>query len=344
MLQLQHLKWLGNMHRLLLICLIIISFVSCLKSEGYKKKLNVPYQKMEPKEVEIIEFNKALFALDTADFEAEYRAIIPQFQAFLIENPDDDEVAYMKDFVTDTFMFKINELVEETFPDIEHVADDVRDVYQHFRYYYPEETMPPTFTYVSGTYYNRPISIDDDYVLIGLDFYLSNKDLVYDKIGFPRYMSRRCQPVALTRDLAEELYYHIYVNKVNQKSVLAEMIEHGKKLFFIEAMNPSLPDSVILGYSRQQMEWADDNEGAVWAAVVGNNMLYNNVLDHRRMLFNDGPFTAPFGNDSPSRLGDYLGLQIVRSFMSNNDETLTNMLKLTDYQDVLQRSQYKPRK
>ena len=122
------------------------------------------------------------------------------------------------------------------------------------------------------------------------------------------------------------------------------MVEHGKELYFIEAMNPSLPDSVILGYSRQQMEWAEDNEGAVWAAVVGNNMLYNNVLDHRRALFNDGPFTAAFGNDSPARLGDYLGLQIVRSFMTNNDVMLTEFMKMTDYQDILQKSQYKPRK
>lgn len=324
--------------------IVLLVFVSCTKSVGYKKNLDVPYQKMEPKEVEIVEFNKALFAIDTANFENEYRAILPQFSAVLIENPDENEIGYMKEFVTDTFMLKINELANETFPDIELIADEVRDVYQHFRYYYPENPVLPVYTYISGTYYNRPISVSNECILIGLDFYLSNKDLVYDKIGFPRYQSRRFQPFSLTKDLAEEFYYLTFGNRINQKSVLAEMIEQGKKYYFIEAMNPSLPDSVILGYSSRQMEWADDNEGQVWAAVVGNKMLYNNVLDQKRMLFNDGPFTAAFGNDSPSRLGDYLGLQIVRSFMSNNDETLTNLMKLTDYQDILQRSKYKPRK
>lgn len=323
---------------------LVLVFVSCSKSAGYKKKLNVPYQKMEPKEVTIVEFNKALFAIDTANFEEEYLAILPQFSDFLIDDPDEVEVGYMKDFVTDTFMLKINEMVDETFPDIELVADEVRDVYQHYRYYFPEWMPVPTYTYVSGTYYNRPISIGDECVMIGLDFYLSNKDLVYDQIGFPRYQSRRMQPVALTRDLAEAFYYHTYGNRINQKSVLAEMVEHGKELYFIEAMNPSLPDSVILGYSRQQMEWAEDNEGAVWAAIVGNNMLYNNVLDHRRLLFNDGPFTAAFGNDSPARLGDYIGLQIVRSYMTNNDVLFNEMMQITDYQDVLEQSQYKPRK
>lgn len=322
---------------------LAILVISCSKQEGYKKKLNVPYQKMEPRVVEIVEFNKALEAIDTADFANGYKAVIPLFP-FLIENPGDEEIGYMKEYVTDTFLLKINSLVEGTFPYIEEVEDEVKGVYQHYKYYYPEWDVPPTFTYVSGVYYNRPVSISADYVLIGLDFYLSNKDLVYDRIGFPRYISRRCQPCALPRDLAEELYYHTFGNRINQKTVLAEMIEQGKRLYFIEAMDPSLPDSVILGYSAAQMKWARDNEGAVWAAVIGENMLYGNVLEQRRMLFGDGPFTAAFGKEAPARLGDFLGLKIVRSFMSNNDETFTQLMNMKDHQDILQRSQYKPRK
>ncbi|MBP5643295.1 MAG: hypothetical protein J6X10_03565 [Bacteroidales bacterium] len=326
------------------ILILLAVFVSCTKSEGYKEKMDVPYQKMEPQRLEIVEFNKALFALDTANFEEEYRAILPQFQAILIENPDEEEIGYMKDFVTDTFMVKINELVNETFPNITPVTNGVKGVYQHYKYYYPDFVVPPTFTYVSGIYSNRPDVVSEESVMIGLDFYLSNKDLVYDKLGYSRYQSRRMQPFSLMRDLAEEFYYTTYGNRVNQKNVLAEMVEQGKRYYFIEAMDPSLPDSVILGYSSQQMAWAEDNEGMVWAAIVGNNMLYNNVLDQKRMLFNDGPFTAAFDNNAPARLGDFIGLQIVRSFMSNNDEDFVDLMQMTDYQDILQRSQYKPRK
>lgn len=324
--------------------LFVLALLSCSKSNGYKKKLDINCKNLEPQTLEIVEFNKVLFAIDTADFDAEYRAILPQFQAFLIENPSEEEVGYMKDFVKDTFMLKINGLVCETFPDIRLVANEIKGVYQHYKYYYPEFDVPPTYSYVAGIYYNRPHSISPECALLGLDFYLSNKDLVYDRIGFPRYFSRRCQPAYLTRDFAEELYYHKFGDRMNQKNVLDEMISQGKMYYFIEAMNPSLPDSVIMGYSKSQMEWADDNEGAVWAAVVGNNMLYSNNLEQRRLLFNDGPFTAAFSENAPARLGDYFGLQIVRSFMSNNDETLQNLMEMTDYQDIFQRSRYKPRK
>lgn len=324
--------------------LFVLALLSCSKSNGYKKKLNVNCKNLEPQKLEVVEFNKVLFGLDTANFEEEYLAILPQFEAILIENPNEEEIGYMKDFVTDTFMLRINELVCETFPDIDKVSEDIKGVYQHYKYYYPEFNVPPTFTYVSGVYTNRPHTIDDESALIGLDFYLNNKDLVYDRIGFSRYFSRRCQPIYLTRDFAEELYIHKFGNRKKQKTVLDEMVARGKMYYFIEAMNPSLPDSVIMGYSKSQMEWAQDNEGAVWAAVVGNNILYSNNVEQRRMLFNDGPFTAAFSENSPARLGDFIGLQIIRSFMSNNDETLQNLMEMTDYQDIFQRSRYKPRK
>ena len=325
--------------------LFTLFLVSCLKSEGYKKKLDVPYQKMEPQKVEILEYNKALFAVDTADFEDGVLAIRPQFSALLGDTLNANEMMYLKDFVTDTFIMKINKLAEETFPNISPVSDKVKSVYQHFNYYFPEFKIPPTYTYISGINYdNGPVMITNESVMISLDFYLSNKDLVYDIIGMPRYVSRRCQPSALTRDVAEAIYYSYIFMDIKAKNVLKEMIDRGKKYYFIEAMDPTLNDSVILSYSTQQMEWAQDNEGQVWATIVGNNMLYANGFEQYRLLFNDGPFTAAFAEEAPARLGDFIGLRIIRSFMSNNDETLQKLMKNTDYQDIFQRSQYKPRK
>lgn len=334
-------KWVNR----IVVLVLLFLFVSCSKTAGYKKNLNVDCRNLEPQTVEVLEYNKALFAIDTADFEAGIRAIRPQFQALLGDTLESYEMVYLKEFVTDTFIMRINELVEESFPDSDAVSDKVKGVYQHFKYYYPEMTMPPTFTYVSGINFdNGPVMISPEAVMISLDFYLSNKDLVYDKVGMPRYVSRRCQPASLTKDLAEAMYYSYVFMDVKAKNVLKEMIDRGKKYYFIEAMDPTLNDSVLLGYSSQQMEWAQDNEGQIWATIVGNNMLYANGFEQYRVLFNDGPFTAAFSDSAPARLGDFVGLQIVRSFMSNNDESLQSLMQMTDYQDILQRSQYKPRK
>lgn len=322
-----------------------VSFLSCSKSDSYKKKLNVNCKNVEPRQLEIMEYNKALFSIDTADFETGLQSIRPQFSALLGDTLETSDILFIKNFVTDTFAMRINELVEETFHNLEIVSNKVKDVYQHLRYYYPEVTLPPTFTYVSGINFdNGPVMISPEAVMISLDFYLSNKDFVYDKVGMPRYVSRRCQPASLSKDLAESLYYTYCHDNIKNKNVMMEMIARGKKHFFIEAMEPSMNDSVLLGYSSRQMEWAQDNEGEVWATIVGNNMLYANSFEQYRVLFNDGPFTAAFSENAPARLGDFIGLQIIRSFMSNNDESLRQLMEMTDYQDILQRSRYKPRK
>ncbi len=122
------------------------------------------------------------------------------------------------------------------------------------------------------------------------------------------------------------------------------MVEKGKMYYFVEAMNPSLPDSVILGYSEKQMEWAKYNEGNIWASLVGDNLLYANKFNEYQQFFGDGPFTQAFSNDAPSRLGEFIGLQIVRSYMNNNDVTLQELMNNKDLLQIFQDSNYKPKK
>ena len=62
------------------------------------------------------------------------------------------------------------------------------------------------------------------------------------------------------------------------------------------------------------------------------------------MFFGDGPFTQAYSNDAPSRLGEFFGLNIMRSYASNHDFDLQTLMKRKDLQDILQDSGYKPKK
>ena len=97
--------------------LVSILFVSCSKSDGYKKILNVDCRNCEPRQMEVLEYNKALFGIDTADFEEGIREIQPQFKALLGDTLDSADMMYLKDYVTDTFILKLNELAMRAFPD-----------------------------------------------------------------------------------------------------------------------------------------------------------------------------------------------------------------------------------
>jgi hypothetical protein len=62
------------------------------------------------------------------------------------------------------------------------------------------------------------------------------------------------------------------------------------------------------------------------------------------MFFGDGPFTQTYSNDAPSRLGEFYGLNIVRSYFSDHDISLQDLMEQSDLQGLFQESGYKPRK
>jgi uncharacterized protein YjaZ len=48
-------------------------------------------------------------------------------------------------------------------------------------------------------------------------------------------------------------------------------------------------------------------------------------------------------NESPGRLGQYIGWQIVKAYMENNDVSLMDMLQ-KDAAEIFNNSKFKPRK
>lgn len=334
------------MKKLFFVVTFIFSLVllSCENTKSYKDKLQVHYENLDPQELTVKKYNEALFSIDTADFVNGLKTIKDDYLIFLGGDLDNaDAVSYLKAFAVDTFCIRLNELVEDRFSDDDELREEIKSVYQRLNYYYPGMEFPDTYFYVSGIDYEMPaVMIQPDGILISLDYYLGNEDKLYDYIGMPRYRSVRCQPSYITRDLAQAFYDNFLAGRIAQKDVLSGMINAGKQLYFIEAMNPALPDSVLMGYSSKQMQWAKQYEADVWAAMVGNNMLYENDMMTFRNFFGDGPFTQSFSKEAPARLGEYIGLQIIRSYMTHNEVSLQDLLSNDDVQQIFQDSQYKP--
>ena len=126
-------------------------------------------------------------------------------------------------------------------------------------------------------------------------------------------------------------------------NLLDHMIHEGKLMYFSQAMMPDEPDTLIAGYSNEQLKWCRANEGAMWTYLVENKMLYSSKQMDIVRFINDGPRTSSFSEESPGRVGAWLGWQIVRKYMKKNPEvTLPQLIYETDYQSILNRSAYQP--
>ena len=333
-----------NITKALALLFLFLIMASCHEQEAaYKSKLNI---KPESYDLEFDRYEEVLFNLDTARFQEELMKIQDRYRVFLSGDLNNSEaVQYLKDFATDPFSILLYNKVKTAFPDLKQVEPVVEDVFAHFHYYYPDIELPKkAFTCITGVHPDEPpVQIINDQLVISLDWYLNDEE-VYDQIGMPRYMSLRRNKLTLAKEVAEQLYMYYLYEWRKQGQVLGEMVFYGRRNFFIEAMCPELPDSVLLGYSSDQWRWAVENEGQVWADIVGNRRLYEAGLDTYMMFFGDGPFTQAYSNDAPSRLGEFFGLNITRSYFSNNEISLQDLMQRKDLQNIFQDSGYKPKK
>ena len=333
-----------NITKALALLFLFLIMASCHEQEAaYKSKLNI---KSESYDLEFDRYEEVLFNLDTTRFQEELMKIQDRYRVFLSGDLNNSEaVQYLKDFATDPFSILLYNKVKTAFPDLKQVEPVVEDVFAHFHYYYPDIELPKkAFTCITGVHPDEPpVQIINDQLVISLDWYLNDEE-VYDQIGMPRYMSLRRNKLTLAKEVAEQLYMYYLYEWRKQGQVLGEMVFYGRRNFFIEAMCPELPDSVLLGYSSDQWRWAVENEGQVWADIVGNRRLYEAGLDTYMMFFGDGPFTQAYSNDAPSRLGEFFGLNITRSYFSNNEISLQDLMQRKDLQNIFQDSGYKPKK
>jgi len=82
----------------------------------------------------------------------------------------------------------------------------------------------------------------------------------------------------------------------------------------------------------------------MWSFFIKRKILYSTDYQEIMQFTNDGPFTTGFAKESPSRTGNWIGLQIVRSYMEKNKNiTIEQLMGIPDAQKILAASAYKPK-
>ena len=192
-------------------------------------------------------------------------------------------------------------------------------------------------------FFEQPIIFLNGSMIVAIDLYLDPQFPLYLKLGLPYYKIKWMQPKSLPVDIMKAMYFQHLNPPSTPRTLLDRMIETGKMLAYLDAVLPATEDEFKISYTPEQLKWAQNNETDIWAFLVSNKMLYSTDYQSQTKLIQDGPFTTGFSNDSPPRLGVYMGWQIVNAYLKNNPEvTMEQLINNTDAQDILQRSGYKP--
>lgn len=329
--------------RFSLLLIIIVVIGGC---NWHKDRLQIDVSGIRIPDVKIHRYDRDLYKIPVNDLQAGLKKIQNEYYFFLgTDLNDEKKLEEMKSYLENPRNIDFQQTCEKQYGDLSKVEKDLTEAFRHWKYYFPDARIPRVYTYISGGDYTNPIQLADSVLIIALDNYLGKDFKPYFADGLSLYQVERMKEDHIVPDCVREIINATYQGKAAPTTLLGAMVEAGKRQYLIDALIPDIPDHLKMDYSPEQYDWVKKNETHIWAALVENRLLYSSDGQNFQLFLADGPYTMEFSKDSPPRLGEWIGLQIIRSYMQKNPEiNLQMMMKEQDAQKILSLSGYKPDK
>lgn len=256
------------------------------------------------------------------------------FKILNLHNPQD-----IKKFTSDSIVSIIYADAEKEYDHVQDIERELSTAFKYFNYYFPTLAIPEMLFHVSG--FNQSVVITDDAVSASIDLYLGSDYKYYEGVA-NQYELPLMTRERLPLDMAYAWISTEFLQE-GQDRLIDNMLYRGKLLYMMMVMFPNRNECDILGYTPEQLAWAKLYEENIWASMMEKKQLFSSDWRLITQMVNPAPFTQGFSQDSPGRLGEYIGLQIVKSYMENNRNlTLYDMFAATDAEQLLRDSQYRP--
>ncbi len=311
-------------------------------------------------EVPLRRFEKALFSADTTRLPQELEKIQAEYPEFSniffgqILGANDPAVQntmspaeYIKGFVTFPAVRELYDTCMHLYDDFSAEKASFEKAFQYLKFYFPDLPTPDLTTFISE--YSVGVFIyKDNSLAVGLDFFLGS-DYPYARLNpnnpaFSAYLTRtfnRDHLVSKTiRVLVEDM-----TGAPQGGKMLDVMIHRGKQMYLLDQMLPHVADTAVFEFSSPQLSWLQDNEMDIWAFFLSEDLLYSTDMQKYRKYVDYSPNAPGMPIEAPGRTANWMGYQIVKSYMRNvRSATLKDLVDLKDAQMIMDKSRYKPKR
>jgi gliding motility-associated lipoprotein GldB len=329
------------MRKLLLIAFSGMLFFSCKEQIDCEQQPDVSSLDIN---VDIQRLDHQLFSLKSKE----------DIQSFLNKNPVfADYFVFKKDYEHDSILINqlhklINDpymdtLYNETqliFQDIEFLKSDFERAFKNIKYYYPDFQPPVIQTVITG--FGNDLYVSDTLVIVGLDFFLG-EDSKYKPTTIPQYILKRYSNKSIVSSVVLLMSDKFNKTNLSDNTMLAEMLYYGKAYYFTKRMIPCIADSLLVGYSSDEIKGAHSNSATIWAHFIENQLLYETNHFQKQKYLAERPKTLDIGSDCPGRIGTWLGYEIVKKFNKETKINFLDLMKEANIQRILTQSKYKPK-
>jgi uncharacterized protein YjaZ len=89
---------------------------------------------------------------------------------------------------------------------------------------------------------------------------------------------------------------------------------------------PNASDTLLLGYTGNQLKAIEENQGDIWTFLSNQNKLFSVDPSLKAAILTEASYNDYFGEDIPGNVGKFIGYRIVKSWMKQQDEKSKNDL------------------
>jgi len=312
------------------VILLCLFFLSC----DQKSKVEKEVEEI-PVDIKVERFDKIFFETKPEDL-----AKVKKQYPFFFPAGNDDSIWLNK--MQDPLWREVYTEVEKKYSNFEPVREEFNNLFKHVKYYFPEVKTPKVITIISEMDYTAKAIYADSLVIVSLELYLGKEHKFYQ---FPNYLKQNFEERQIMPDVVSSFAFR-KIPVSSDRTLLAQMIFEGKQLYAKDLLLPEYTDAEKMGYTPEQIKWCEENESYMWRYFIENEVLYSDDPKLNTRFIAPAPFSKFFleiDNDSPGRVGAWIGWQMVRSYMKNNKATLPELLK-TNAKEIFEKSKYKPKK
>ena len=242
----------------------------------------------------------------------------------------------------DSLQLLLYHAVSEEFKDVDVLENQVSHLFKHIKYHVPTINIPRVITLTNNVDYQLKTVYSDSLLLLSLDTFLGSNHPFYE--GIPNYIRKELDRKYIPSQIVEKLSSTL-IPAPEGRTFLAQMIYEGKKLYLQDLFLPHEKEEVKIAYTSEELEWAKENELYVWQYFIENQSLYQTDPDWVERFLKPAPFSKFYlqlDNESPGKIGRWIGWQIVKSHRDQYPEVPLREWLALPAQQLFNQSKYKP--
>ncbi len=310
-------------------------------------------------DVTIHRFDRDFFSLDTTrlqpslqQLEQKYPAFLPLYFKFFAPVREiaqaqgipfgDALVQYLR------FIKPLSAEVEKRFPNLNGVKEGLDENLRYVKHYFPQFSLPAVLTSVESLNPENPDEIYgttyyQDTLVISLQMFLGKDYEAYDPTHYPDYLRRRFEPAFIVPNSLRAIAGEIYRDTSEAGPLVEQMIEKGKQWWLLKKFLPTTHDSLITGYTGQQVKWIVAEEGNIWGYINQNENLFSVEQVAIQTYIGEAPFTQTLPQAAPGNIGPWIGLRILQKFEERHPDLTPQQILRTPARRIFDDARYRPR-